>query len=105
MLNYNHKRPSNFKVILLNHFKADFIFTGLYEEFRASLLIENETTIQSPRNSLETCFFAFHLAVFKLGICLWIAVQSQQNSSSIFKYELSYQTNIVFKWPFKRRNG
>lgn len=91
---------------MLNHFKAECIFTGLYEEFRGSILTENETTFQSPQNSSETYFSAFHIAAFKLCICLWTGVQSQQNFwySSIFKYELSYQTNIVLKWLLKRKN-
>lgn len=93
-------------MILLNHFKADFSFTDFYEEFRGSVLIENEPTFQSPQIFSETYFSAFDIAVFKLCSCLWAAVQSQQDFqySSIFNYGLPYQTNIALKWLFKRKN-
>ena len=66
-------------MILLNNFKADFIFTGLYEELRGSVVIEDETAFESHQNSSETCFSAFQIAVFKLCSCLWTDVKSQQN--------------------------
>lgn len=42
-----------------DNFKEDFIFTGKYEEFRQWVLIENQTTIQSPQYSSEQVFLPF----------------------------------------------
>lgn len=42
-----------------DNFKEDFMFTGNYEEFRQSILIENQTTIQRPQYSSEQVFLPF----------------------------------------------